>query len=117
MAEIRRGTAMLITAGDAEIAGALASGIEAGRKAALTNEQICVVKKEIDLQRVAELMRVAMHHEPVDYAGLAYDAELMYGKRATAPAAIRWMGGKLLIGYALIVLAFMELFRSVGLAE
>lgn len=114
----RRGTAMLLlTAGDPEISGALADGIMAVRLPAarpLEPEQARVVSAEMDRQKVAELLRVAMHREPVDYAGLAYDAEVAYGESLYAPGLLGKIGEKLLVGYALIVLAFERLFESVG---
>lgn len=123
MAEIRRGIAMLLlTAGDPEISGALADGIMAVRLPAarpLTHEEAKVVSAEmerqkiVDWQEVAHQMRVAMHREPVDYAGLAYDAEVQYGESLYAPGVLGKIGEKLLVGYALIVLAFDRLFESV----
>lgn len=114
----RRGTAMLLlTAGDEQISSALASGIMAVRLPAarpLEPEQARVVSAEMDRQKVAELLRVAMHREPVDYAGLAYDAEVQYGESLYAPGLLGKIGEKLLVGYALIVLAFDRLFESVG---
>ena len=121
MAEIRRGTAMLLlTAGDPEISGALADGIMAVRLPAarpLEPEQARVVSAEMDRQKVAELLRVAMHKEPVDYAHLAYDAEVAYGESLYERGFLGKIGEKLLVGYALIVLAFDRLFESVGNGE
>ena len=139
MAEIRRGTAMLLlTAGDPEISGALADGIVAvrgtgdlirldaerratfpnggrlGEAKPLNHEEAQVVSAEMDRQKIAELLRVAMHREPVDYAHLAYDAEVAYGESLYAPGLLGKIGEKLLVGYALIVLAFEKLFESVG---
>lgn len=121
MAETRRGTAMLLlTAGDEQISSALASGIMAVRLPAarpLTREQADVVAEEIKRQNVARALRVAMHREPVDYAHLAYDAEVAYGESLYAPGLLGKIGEKLLVGYALIVLAFDRLFESVGNGE
>lgn len=115
--ESKRGYALLLTAGDEQISSALASGIMAVRLPAakpLEPEQARVVSAEMDRQKVAELLRVAMHREPVDYAGLAYDAEVAYGESLYAPGLLGKIGEKLLVGYALIVLAFERLFESVG---
>lgn len=124
MAESRRGTAMLLlTAGDPEIYGALADGILAVRlpeAKPLTHEEAQVVSAEInrqkivDWQEVAHQMRVAMHREPVDYAGLIYEAEVAHGESLYERGFIGKIGEKLLVGYALIVLAFDRLFESVG---
>lgn len=142
MAEIRRGTAMLLlTAGDEQISTALADGIMAVRGTgdlirpaaqatfptggrleeakALTPEQMEVVKAEIDRQKivdwqdVAHRMRVAMHPEPVDYAGLCFDADVQYGESLYERGRLGRLGERLLIGYAMIVLAFERLFESV----
>lgn len=124
MAEIRRGTAMLLlTAGDPEISTALADGIMAVRlpeAKPLTREEAQAVsaeiaqQKRVNWQEVAHQMRVAMHREPVDYAGLACDAEAEYGKRLAVPEPLRKAGKALLVGYAMIVLAFDWLFRRLG---
>ena len=108
---------LLLTAGDPEISGALASGMLAVRLPAakpLEPEQAQVVSAEMDRQKIAELLRVAMHKEPVDYAGLAYDAEVQYGESLYAPGVLGKIGEKLLVGYAMIVLAFERLFERVG---
>ena len=115
--DTKRGYALLLTAGDEQISSALASGIMAVRLPAaspLEPEQARVVSAEMDRQKVAELLRVAMHREPVDYAHLAYDAEVAYGESLYAPGLLGKIGEKLLVGYALIVLAFDRLFESVG---
>lgn len=108
---------LLLTAGDPEISGALADGIMAVRLPAarpLEPEQARVVSAEMDRQKVAELLRVAMHKEPVDYAHLAYDAEVAYGESLYERGFLGKIGEKLLVGYALVVLAFDRLFESVG---
>ena len=159
MAEIKRGTAMLLlTAGDEQISTALASGIMAVRlpeAKPLTHEEAGVVKsamkwlslqaqreaqdagetrgqgsgaicagrganteidrqKIVDWQDVAHRMRVAMHPEPVDYAGLCFDADVQYGESLYERGRLGRLGERLLIGYAMIVLAFERLFESVG---
>jgi hypothetical protein len=126
---------LLLTAGDPEISGALADGIMAVRwnpsdppaaghlpfqgrlpeAKPLEPEQARVVSAEMDRQKVAELLRVAMHKEPVDYAHLAYDAEVAYGESLYAPGLLGKIGEKLLVGYALIVLAFEKLFEALGM--
>ena len=123
MAEIKRGTAMLLlTAGDERISTALANGIMAVRlpeAKPLTHEEAEVVKAEIDRQKivdwqdVAHRMRVAMHPEPVDYAGLCFDADVQYGESLYERGRLGRLGERLLIGYAMIVLAFERLFESV----
>lgn len=85
-----------------------------GEAKPLNHEEAQVVSAEMDRQKVAELLRVAMHKEPVDYAHLAYDAEVQYGESLYAPGLLGKIGEKLLVGYALIVLAFDRLFESVG---
>lgn len=129
---------LLLTAGDAEISTALADGIMAvrgsgdlirldaerratfpiggrlGEARPLTHEEAQVVSAEMDRQKVAELLRVAMHREPVDYAHLAYDAEVQYGESLYEPGVLGKIGEKLLVGYAMVVLAFDRLFESVG---
>lgn len=124
MAEIRRGTALLLTAGDEEISTALASGIMAVRLPAakpLTHEEAEVVSAEIDRQRivdwqkVAHQLRVAMHREPVDYAGMCFDAEVEYGESLYEKGLPGKIGEALLVGYAMVVLAFERLFERVGM--
>lgn len=121
MAEKRRGTAMLLlTAGDEQISTALADGIMAVRlpeAKPLEPEQIRVVKSEIDLQRVADLLRVAMHPEPVDYAGKVFDAEMEYGESLYERGRLGRLGERLLLGYAMVVLAFDRLFGALGSRE
>lgn len=117
MAENRRGYAVLITAGDPGISGALADGIRAARlprAEPLEAEQIRTVKAEIDIQKAADCLRVAMHREPVDYAGLTFDAEMAYGESLYNPGPLREIGKKLLVAYAIVVLAFERLFERVG---
>ena len=124
MAEIKRGTAMLLlTAGDEQISTALADGIMAVRLSEarpLTHEEAEVVSAEMDRQKivdwqdVAHRMRVAMHPEPVDYAGLCFNADVQYGESLYEPGRLGKLGKRLLIGYAMIVLAVERLFESVG---
>lgn len=119
MAEIRRGTAMLLlTAGDKEISKALASGIMAVRlpmAKPLGQEEAKVVSAEIDRQRIAEELRRELHPVPVDYAGLAYGAEVKYGESLYEPGVWGKIGEALMVGYAMVVMAFHELFESLGL--
>lgn len=123
MAEIKRGTVMLLfTAGDPEISGALADGIMKGRGArraapirderkVLTPEQVEVVKAEINLQKAAGLLRVAMHREPVDYAGKCFDAEMEYGESLYYPSGLRRVIEKLQVAYAVIALAIERMSK------
>ena len=125
---------MLLTAGDKEISAALASGMLAARlpmanslsqptadsslkEGALTKEQREAVSAEIDRQKIADYLRVAMHREPVDYAALAFDAEMRYGESVYEPGPLKRAAEKMLVGWALICLGFHELFRSVGTEE
>ena len=129
--ESKRGYALLLTAGDERISSALASGIMAVRlpmanslsqptddsslkEGALTKEQREAVSAEIDRQKIADYLRVAMHREPVDYAALAFDAEMRYGESVYEPGPLKRAAEKMLVGWALICLGFHELFRSVG---
>ena len=124
MAEIRRGTAMLLlTAGDKEISTALANGILAVRlpmaKPFEPHEAQAVSaeirrQREFDLKDVARKLRQEMHPEPVDYAMKVADAELDYGEPLCVPGPLERFGARLLLGYALVVLAFDWLFKSVG---
>lgn len=119
MAEIRRGTAMLLlTAGDEAISKALASGILAVRlpmAKPLELEQREVVSAEIDRQKIAEELREKLHPVPVDYAGLAYTAEVRYGESLYEPGVLGKVGDALMVGYAMIVMAFQELFEALGM--
>lgn len=125
MSEIRRGYAMLIQGGDAEISGALADGIMAIRlpmAKPLEPDQMAVVSKEIKRQkdywkRTAERLRATMHKEPVDYASLVFDAEMRYGESVYEPGPGWRAAEKLLVGYAMVVMAFHDLFRWVGMEE
>ena len=140
MGDVRRGYVMLIQGGDAQIRGALRDGVVRGlgydltrpcgppspepralpagegfmTARALPAEQRQVVEAEIDRQKIARDMRIAMHREPVDYEGLSFDAELLYGESLYTPGALHWIGEKLLVGYALVVMGFERLFRAVG---
>ena len=118
MAEIRRGTAMLLlTAGDEAISKALASGIMAVRlpmAKPLGHEEAKVVSAEMDRQRIAEELREKLHPVPVDYAGLAYTAEVRYGESLYEPGVLGKGGEALMVGYAMIVMAFRELFETLG---
>ena len=115
----RRGTAMLLlTAGDEAISKALASGILAVRlpmAKPLEPEQREVVSAEIDRQRIAEELRRELHPVPVDYAGLTYTAEVLYGESLYEPGVWGKIGEALMVGYAMVVMAFHELFESLGL--
>lgn len=140
MAESRRGTAMLLlTAGDAEISGALANGIMAvrgtgdlirldaerratfpiggrlGEARPLNHEEAQVVSAEMDRQRIAEELRRELHPVPVDYAGLAYTAEVRYGESLYEPGVLGKIGEALMVGYAMVVMAFQELFEALGM--
>ena len=154
MAEIRRGTAMLLlTAGDEAISKALADGIMAVRlpmAKPLGQEEAKVVKSamkwlnlqaqrevqdadetrgqrseascagrgantEIDRQRIAEELREKLHPVPVDYAGLAYGAEVKYGESLYEPGVLGKVGEALMVGYAMVVMAFQELFEALGM--
>ena len=141
MAEIKRGYAMLLTAGDEQISKALADGILAVRWTGdliridaerrdtfpiggrlveakpLNREEAQVVSAEMDRQKIADYLRVAMHREPVDYAALAFDAEMRYGESVYEPGPLKRAAEKMLVGWALICLGFHELFRSVGTEE
>ena len=154
MAEIRRGTAMLLlTAGDKDISTALANGILAVRlpmAKPLGREEARVVKSamkwlnlqaqreaqdadetrgqgseascagrgantEMDRQKIAEELREKLHPVPVDYAGLAYTAEVRYGESLYEPGVCGKIGEALMVGYAMVVMAFCELFEALGM--
>ena len=118
MAEIRRGTAMLLlTAGDKEISTALADGIMAARlpmAKPLGHKEVETVRAEIDRQKIAEELRRELHPVPVDYAGLTYTAEVRYGESLYAPGVWAKVGEALMVGYAMVVMAFRELFEALG---
>lgn len=69
---------------------------------------------EIDRQMIADELREKLHPVPVDYAGLAYTAEVRYGESLYEPGVIGKIGEALLVGYAMVVMAFRELFEAVG---
>ena len=69
---------------------------------------------EIDRQRIAEELREKLHPVPVDYAGLAYTAEVRYGESLYEPGVLGKVGEALMVGYAMIVMAFRELFEALG---
>ena len=87
------------------------------KEGALTKEQRETVSAEMDRQKIADYLRVAMHREPVDYAALAFDAEMRYGESVYEPGPLKRAAEKMLVGWALICLGFHELFRSVGTEE
>ena len=130
MAVVKRGYAMLIRGGDAEISGALAEGIVRGRGCPippsgyfpiemgkqgeakpLETDQIQVVKTDLDIQRAADLLRVAMHPEPVDYAGKVFDAEMAYGESLYEPGVLKRMADRITFGVAVVVMAFEAFTR------
>lgn len=119
MAEIRRGTAMLLlTAGDKQISKALADGILAVRlpmAKPLGHKEAEAVSAEMDRQRIAEELREKLHPVPVDYAGLAYGAEVKYGESLYEPGVWGKIGEALMVGYAMVVMAFQELFEALGM--
>ena len=117
VAETKRGYALLLTAGDEAISKALASGIMAVRlpmAKPLGQEEAKVVSAEMDRQRIAEELREKLHPVPVDYAGLAYTAEVRYGESLYEPGVLGKVGEALMVGYAMIVMAFRELFEALG---
>ena len=118
VAESKRGYALLLTAGDEAISKALASGIMAVRlpmAKPLGHEEAKVVSAEMDRQRIAEELREKLHPVPVDYAGLAYTAEVRYGESLYEPGVFGKVGEALMVGYAMIVMAFRELFEALGM--
>ena len=149
MAETKRGYAMLIHGGDAEIGAALKCGIMAAHAAepvlidrrhprhmrrdgmisepatgyvgkhirrglqeaeAFTDEE----KEEIRRRRVALSLRQEMHPVPVDYIGMLVKAELEYGQTLRSIGRLKRARERMLIGYAVVVMAFDLLFRKVG---
>ena len=130
---------LLLTAGDKEISTALADGImavrgtedlirlDAERRATFPNggrlgeakplghKEAEIVSAEIDRQRIAEELRRELHPVPVDYAGLAYTAEVLYGESLYEPGVWGKIGEALLVGYAMVVMAFQELFEALGM--
>ena len=130
---------LLMTAGDKEISQALADGIMAvrgtgdlirldaerratfpiggrlGKAKPLSQEEAKVVSAEIDRQRIADELREKLHPVPVDYAHLAYDAEVSYGERLYEPGVCGKIGEALMVGYAMVVMAFQELFEALGM--
>ena len=109
---------LLLTAGDEAISKALANGIMAVRlpmAKPLGHEEAKVVSAEMDRQRIAEELRRELHPVPVDYAGLAYTAEVLYGESLYEPGVWGKIGEALMVGYAMVVMAFHELFESLGL--
>ena len=109
---------LLLTAGDKEISKALASGIMAVRlpmAKPLGQDEAKVVSAEMDRQRIAEELRRELHPVPVDYAHLAYDAEVSYGERMYEPGVLGKIGEALMVGYAMVVMAFCELFEALGM--
>ena len=109
---------LLLTAGDKEISTALANGILAVRlpmAKPLGQEEAKAVSAEIDRQRIAEELREKLHPVPVDYAGLTYTAEVLYGESLYEPGVWGKIGEALLLGYAMVVMAFQELIEALGM--
>ena len=107
MAVTRRGYMMLLTAGDEDISSALAEGAMAARlRMAIPAEQA-----EPDWGKVANQLRVAMHREPVDYAGLMFDAEMRYGESVYVPGPLARLAKKMLIGWAMLTLEAIRFFE------
>lgn len=85
------------TAGDPEISGALAAGIQAGTRA--ENRQ----HGNEAVRRVA-----MMRHTPEEWAQMTEDARVFYGGREVLP---RW-AERLLAGYALICWAISRAYKA-----
>ncbi len=118
VADAKRGYALLLTAGDEAISKALASGIMAVRlpmAKPLGHEEAKAVSAEMDRQRIAEELREKLHTVPVDYAGRAYTAEVLYGESLYEPGVWGKIGEALMVGYAMVVMAFQELFEALGM--
>lgn len=115
MSEVRRGYAVLLQAGDAEISGALAEGIVAARlpeAKPLEPDEIRTVAAEMDRQAIARLMRVAMHKQPVDYGAKITKALGDYGQESELPGPLRRLTARLWGLYGLLVYALAAAFRA-----
>ena len=121
MAVTRRGYMMLLTAGDEDISSALAEGAMAARlRMAIPLPSAAMPlppspegegKAEPDWGKVANQLRVAMHREPVDYAGLMFDAEMRYGESVYVPGPLARLAKTMLIGWAMLTLEAIRFFE------
>ena len=116
MAELKRGYAVLLQAGDGDISEALADGI---RKAmVLEPDKVELVRTEIKRQRTAEMLRrlaMCRGRTSEDWRALIAKAECDYGEDMYESGALRKVGDALLVAYAMVVLAFQELFEALGM--
>lgn len=113
MAEIKRGTAMLLTSGDATIADALADGILTAR--ALKSVKPETKEQAIIRRRVSEtLRRIDMKRKSNDDEGdietRILKAQATYGTVEHRPSVLRTILGKMLGLYGLAVLKVTDYF-------
>lgn len=108
MTEIKRGAAMLLTAGDPAIANAIADGILTAR--ALTPIEDESPEAAVIRKRAADaLRRIDMRCRPKeadddDIETRILKAQATYGTAACEPSILRTIGGKLLGLYGFAVL-------------
>lgn len=114
MCETKRGYVLLLQGGDAEISGALAEGVLAGRAARLEEDQRRVVSAELDRQAIARDLREAVgnHKTAADYAVMRFDAEVEYGEPVYNPTRLQRFADKLLAVYGLIVYGVAAAYRA-----
>ena len=103
---------VILQAGDPAISGPLADGARIGRMQAIKRRQAETDMDEAEVQRIlARDLRVAMHREPVDYAQLRFDAECRYGESVYDQTAFERASSKLLLWYAMAVMAVHRFFE------
>lgn len=109
---MKKGYALLIQAGDAEISSALADGIREAK--ALEPDKIELVRYEIERQRTEELCRrVAMcrGRTSEDWQMLIAKAECDYGESLYEQTVFGKIGEALLVVYAMFVMLADRFFK------
>ena len=112
----RRATVILIQRGDQAISGAIAEGMLAARAdhtRQMPADQRTIVSAEIDRQRIAALVRVAVGNDKTDedYRDMTTKARGLYGvSRRGGPLRRIW--DRMFMGWALICYAIGEAYDA-----
>jgi len=110
---------VIIKAGRADLADALASGAMAGRAQRqqadrLSAEQRAMVSAEIDRQRLARQLHVAIgkNRGAKEYADLCFEADMAYGESLYDEGRLHRLARRALGLYGLLVMALRAAYRA-----
>lgn len=103
----RRATVILIQRGDPAISGAIAEGMLAAKA------ERTIVSAEIDRQRIAALVRVAVGNDKTeeDYMAMSTRARWLYGEEDRG-GLLRRIWDRVFLGWALICYAIGEAYAA-----